>query len=178
MNTKLTKTALADLCNIGLDYVSMYLKRGKLIETKDGLIDIENEVNRLFIDKRIETDKDKNNGRSLVELERLIKELEVEKRQLEIELLKIKNQKMAGSVLPVQIFMDLLLQHNKSIGSSFENAAERLITVTAQKYGLKNEDKTALNAQLKVIINDSVKEAVNETKKHAARISKDYYENQ
>lgn len=160
MNTKpktLTKTEFADLCGVGLDYISVNITRKKIICNNKGRIDPSNELNALFIERRInKTDTKKI---SLIELERALKESELNKRNKEIELLTLKKQKLDAELIPVELVKSIFLYHNHSIVTAFKECAETYTNSFAHRARLSLEDRAALRGSLVEGINNAITNA-------------------
>lgn len=175
----LTKTQFAELCGVGLDYISMNIKRKKIICNNRGRIDPANELNALFMQRRInsietgETGSDSKKT-TLVELERALKISELEKRNKEIELLTLKKEKIQGDVIPLELVMNLFKYHNHSIVTSFKATAERYTLDVAHKARLSLADSAELRSILVNYINEAVTEAHDYSKKQIQNICKEY----
>lgn len=182
MNNKpktLTQTQFAELCGVGLDYIGTYIKRKKIICNNRGRIDPANELNALFMQKRInsiDTDQtgDKKQKMTLVELERALKVSELEKRNKEIELLTLKKQKIEAEVIPLELTMSVFQQHNHSILTTFKIAAERYVLDISHRARLSLEESAQLKALLIEHINHAITEAHDLTKKQVGIICKEY----
>ncbi|MCZ2130804.1 MAG: hypothetical protein LC109_11130 [Bacteroidia bacterium] len=170
----LTKPEFAKLAGVGIDYIATYIKRGKLIENKDGKLDLSNQLNELFLQRRIE--QGNNKGYSLTELEKLLKESELEKRNKEIELLTLKTDKLNGQLLPVDLFESVMAVNCKNFVLSFESATDKLLIVLSSKLKMSNEDKAEFRQTLVETINKAQLDAISASKKEVKNLVDEFKE--
>jgi hypothetical protein len=104
------------------------------------------------------------------------KELSIQKMKEEIELKKIQKQKALGQVVPTDMVKIVFTQHNKSIVSAFQNAADNLISTISKKKELTREDSVQIRGEIIEIINEAVKESTANSIAHLKNIVKEYSE--
>lgn len=196
-----SKSEFATKCGMKTNGLAVYIRRGAICVGSGGMIDDQNEKNRLFLSKRAgrmteqqaikhvtsieghqptrqETvPEDETDGIPPYSIsERRLKFLDAEKRQAEISLLKIKEQKIVGSVVPSELLIPVMLQHNKSIMESFRNGATDIIRILAKKRNFTGEERAEFNSQLVKIINDAITRATTATSASITTIVTEYSE--
>lgn len=100
------------------------------------------------------------------DLHRLSKEkidLDNQKRQQEIQILKLRQQKLTGEVVPTEAVRDLFHQHTKSIMVAFKNAGEEFITMIGSSHGLNIDDISKMRGDLIKVINQAVDDSVTQS---------------
>lgn len=98
----------------------------------------------------------------------------VEKTTLDIELQKLKIDKMRGEVIPTQLVTDLIRSFSKQIVIDFRNGAENLLIEITKKTGLTDNDVASLRGSFIEIINAAVNEAIEATDKGLDHIVDEY----
>jgi len=111
---------------------------------------------------------------SLFALDQRLKVLEAKKREKEIELLNIKEQKLRGEAIPTDLVKIIFGQHFKSIGTTFKNATETIITNIGKKKALNVNEIAELRSVLNGILNDAISESIQESKKNIKNIVEEY----
>jgi uncharacterized protein (DUF885 family) len=96
---------------------------------------------------------------------RLQKKLDAEKRQMEIEIMQLKADKMRGEVVPSNLIRPVIMQHNQHLVNDFKNAGDEMIRLMAKLKGFSGAETAKLKGDLINIINDSIKKATNSTLK-------------
>lgn len=109
-------------------------------------------------------------------LEKQIKEAELEKKEQEIALNKLKIAKLSGEVIPTELVMMIFAQHFKSVTTAFHQGADNFIMTIAKMAGLKREDMATIRGQLIDIVNESVRDGIDESKKNVKNIVREYSE--
>lgn len=125
--------------------------------------------------KQVKVDVDAP-AESIYELDRIKKGLDIQKTAEEIEILKVKKDKLHGVVIPTELVKIVFTQHSKSIGSSFHNASETFLTMIGKKKGLNINEMAELRGELIEIINTAVAESIIESKKQIKNIVDEYSE--
>lgn len=118
--------------------------------------------------------KDNDEGLEYHELEKIKKQLDIEKIQEEIELLEKKNMKMDGESIPTEIVKSIFSYYGKNITTSFHNSAENWLTKIAKIKGLSNGELAEMRGELAKGINEGVEKAQTESKRAIANIIKEY----
>ena len=110
----------------------------------------------------------------IIQLDRHKKQLDINKISEEIEILKVKKEKLHGEVIPTDAVKMVLVQHTKSIVSEFQTAADNLIVKIAKQKGLNLNEQAELRGYLVDQINIAAAEAITTTKKSIKTIVNEY----
>jgi len=191
----LTKKQFAAECGVTTSYLSTPISRGKVLLTASGLIDTENEFNRLFLEKRMGKKLPPAENRStkpapseevkkktaqlgqlidefldddipsLTESERKLKWLDGIKREHEIQKLQLGLKKARGEVVPSELMKPVFLQHNQSIVTEFKNAGDELLMLFAKKHSLTLNEIAEMTGHLTACINTAITKATQLTLK-------------
>lgn len=114
------------------------------------------------------------NGRYNLDLQ--IKTLEIEKKEQEVELNKIKIAKARGEVIPTGLVRVLFSQHSKSITVSFHQGADNFITTIAKMTGMSREDMAMMKGELIEIVNEAVRDSLETSQSSVNNIVSEYSE--
>jgi len=190
-----TRPEFAEACGVTQSYVNNYISRKKIIVNKDNKIDTSDPYNKLFFDKRQgvkkESKKKVERKRKLEELpkesdpvstesttnfnlDRLKKEAELEKAELDIELKKVELAKKSGEVIPTDLVKNVIKNHVKSITLKFHQAADNYLSEISNETGMKGERLAYWRGALIDQINEASVEAVEESKKDVEHIVQEY----
>jgi hypothetical protein len=198
---KLTKKQFADLCGMPTNRLAIYIQRKK-IEVEDNEIDINNEHNRLFLEKYAkkesyvspkkekkkpeptviinlepetisETPKERTNL-TLTQLEREKKLADLQKVEVDTRIAKLREEKLMGQNIPTELVKGVVSQMSKSFVSKFKDGAENILISVSKMKGLSNEEMAKLRGELVAIINESIKSSVNDCKKQVSTIVATY----
>lgn len=104
-------------------------------------------------------DEDASGMPSLTTSERKKKYLETIKIAQEIELLKLREEKIRGDVVPADLMKPLFLQHNQSIVSEFKNTADEIVRIFAKRKKLNLNEIAEIKGELVSCINVSIGKA-------------------
>lgn len=196
----LRKEDFASLCGLQIKHVSTYIKRSKIVQMPNGLFDTDDAINKAFIDSRKgkETESDLINRLKkhynvpdaeeddaedtvtesgtppLHRSTALLKHLDTIKRKEEITKLRIDIEKKRGEVVPSSLITPVLLQHNKSLSSSFKDAADELIREFAKRKDLSGSEVADIRGRLIDIINSAMKAATSMSVKSIEHIINDF----
>jgi len=183
---KHSKKKFASLCGIETKNLSVYIGRKKVIVEND-LIDDSDPANRLFIEKcklrvpKIKTVPAKGKSRSVKESKNSLlmsaeakAELDLLKRQNEIDLQKLEIQKKRGELVPVEGIASLLIVHSESIKVAYMDGSENLLNRISQKKQLTSTERSDLGKELKVIVNNAIDQAIAASKKTLLSVTQDY----
>lgn len=110
----------------------------------------------------------------IIRLDRQKKQLDIHKISEEIEILKVKKDKLHGEVIPTEAVKMVIVQHTKSIVSEFQTAADNVIMKIAKQKGLNLNEQAELRGYLVDQINIASAEAINTTKKSIKAIVNEY----
>lgn len=195
-----TRKQFYELCGIGKSHLNVYISRSKVI--LDGeLIDDNNPTNKLFLAKCLEKKQAnveskpqpkvnipqvENSGDQIIqksipdkninELERALKEAELKKKEVDIQLALLKEEKLRGVVIPTDIVKVVFSQHFKSITSAFHQAADNLIVNIAKKKDLDREEVAQIRGELIEITNLAINDSVDNSIKNIKNIVAEYSE--
>lgn len=196
-----TQAEFADLCGVNSAYITVNKKRGKLVVNADGLVDDQNLINAAFRDKRLrggkkikekpeskpadekKPDKPKKSdlhpeSRKLLDLQNEKKQAEIEKMKRESRILRMKEDKLLGKLIPTDTVKQLFGLYAKQITTSFRQSAESLVSEFGKRGGLKRNDIAELRGLLVTLINNSVDSAINGSKKNLSNLVVQYSDNQ
>lgn len=121
-----------------------------------------------------DSDEDSNGIPSLTTSERKKKHLETIKIAQEIELLKLREEKLKGIVVPSELIKPLFLQHNQSIVSEFKNTADEIIRAIGKRKSLNANEMAEIKGELVKIINVSIGKATKASVKAVDIIINDF----
>jgi hypothetical protein len=99
-------------------------------------------------------------GHNLYALEVEMKEKQIEKLVEDIEIQKVKKEKLHGLVIPTKMVKDLFTQHTASLVTSMAQANENHLMEMAKKLNISRADLATLRASLTNNLNDAVKKSV------------------
>jgi len=183
---KLTGRELAEKVGINPKNITNYVNRGNLVKDIDNLkvFDTEHPINKIWIEtqlvKKGKTDqliKSKTvdeggvkafneNGEEIPDYhksETLLKFLDTQKRQKEIEKLDIEIKKKLGEVIPTELVLPVFKQHNQSILTEIKNASDNWIRIAAKRYNWTTEDTAEIKGNITTWINEGMRGATNRT---------------
>jgi hypothetical protein len=113
---------------------------------------------------------------ALPQSERKLKFLDTLKREQEVRLLRIKEEKLKGQVVPSELIKPVMLQHNQSILSEFKNATDEILRVFAKRRDLQPDEVADIRGQLTLILNEAISKAATATAKSIDGIIENYTE--
>jgi hypothetical protein len=172
-----SRKSFCNLLSISQAYLKVNLDRGKIVLNKDNYIDDENPTNATFIQIRQNSNKkeekelpkskendEKNetsSGTSRYKIELEIKQKQRDKLIQEIELNRIKIEKLNGEVIPAEIIKPVFLQHNQHLLMSMKNADDEMLSIFGHKYSLALEDIAWIRGEWTKKRNTAITEATN-----------------
>ena len=109
-------------------------------------------------------------------LDRSIKEAELEKKEQEIELNKLKIAKLSGEVIPTSLVKVIFAQHFKSVTTAFHQGCDNFIMTIAKVTGMKRSEMAAMRGELIEIVNHAVGDGIEESKQSLKHIVGEYKE--
>lgn len=195
---KFSKKEFAGLCGIETKNLSVYVTRGKVIVDSDGTIDGSNEHNKTFLmkqssKKRPVPEETTKKEKEVVTQPKLISEMEetaeysgleikktaaqVEKLQQEVRLLKIKEEKLQGVVVPSDLILPVFLQHNQSIITEVHNESIEFVRLFVKKNGLSIEEEAQIKGSVIKWFNGAITRATEMSKVSVKNIIKGYANN-
>lgn len=201
---RLTQPEFAEKCGIGLNYLSVNKKRGKVVTDEHGFIDDTNQINQLFLHKCLSRPKktkeqaetlpklditsstqpkalSKNieneefsRENTLVELQKEKGTLEIQLKNNSIELQRLEIKKKRGELVPTQSVKNLIIKHSESIKTSYSEASDNLIVIISHKKQLSSEEVADIRSQFVKIINKAIDNAISFTLSGLNNIVADY----
>ncbi len=190
-----SKKEFSDKCGIGTNVLAIYLKRKKVVLNENDLIDDKNQINAAFIIKatakvqnksvdpvvyeakivkNIQEHEDDNENLSIAALDRKKLELDIEKKQADLEKVVLSNSRAKGEVIPFGLIKPLITQNNQSLTTEFKNAADGIILEIAKKKDLSSIEVAELNGVLVSVINNAIRKATELSIKNLDIIIEDY----
>lgn len=190
---RLTHAEFAEKCGIGLDYLSVNKKRGKVKIDEYGFFDDTDEMNQLFLQKCLSRTKKEpktqayskesskplvkqskqqpekpENGEfsrenTLTEIQREKGTLEIQLKNNSIELQRLEIKKKRGELVPTESVKNLIIQHSESIKTSYSEASDNLIVIISHKKQLSSEEVADIRSQFVKIVNRAIDNAINFT---------------
>jgi hypothetical protein len=193
--SKISKKEFADLCGMNTRKLAIYIGRGKVIADNNGYIDDKNEVNALFRAKHNGIPKDKfippqeqqqiitqqtdiDQGApiisparmSLLGIEREKKLADLEKINTDIRINRLKEEKLKGSNIPIDLVKTIIAAMSKSFIYDFKNSAEDIIRILIKSKQYSNAEAAEIRGNLSIIINNAMEKAINNTKKQVKTV--------
>lgn len=99
------------------------------------------------------------------QLDHKLKQAELEKKEVDTRIAKLKEDKLKGRVLPTDLFKMVFSQHTKSIIHEFNNSVDKMLVRIVKKKNLTNEESAEIRKELIDEINRAVDASVDESKK-------------
>lgn len=192
-----TRKEFYEKCGIQKAHLNVYIQRGKVILSSEGLIDDTIEKNRIFYERQLiklqvngipvkktvteekpEAEKrtDNFNSKIVFELEQKLKQAELEKKEVDTRIALLKEEKLRGIVIPTDIVTMLFAQHFKSMSVEFNQGADNLITEFSKMAELNITQISELRGKLIAIVNDAIHRGIEESKKSVKNIVAEYSE--
>lgn len=88
------------------------------------------------------------------------KSLQLEKTQEEIEILKIKKEKLHGAVIPTELANAMMVTHSESLKVAYNEASENLIVIIGQKKQLSTNEIAEVRTELTRVVNSAIDKAI------------------
>lgn len=197
------KKEFSKLCGIETKNLSVYITRKKVFVEQNDLIDTTNQINAAFIlkaqaktvnkgsetpeesvvyeakviktpTKSTQNNEESDDVLSIAALDRKKLELDVEKKQADLEKVLLSNARAKGEVIPFQLIKPLITQNNQSLTTEFKNAADELILAFAKKKELSSTEVAEMNGTLVSVINNAIRKATELSIKNLDIIIDDY----
>lgn len=115
-----------------------------------------------------------NGSGSLYHLDIQKKELDIQKTSEEIELLKKKNEKMEGELIPTGIVTELLKLHFTSATNQFKNSIENILTEWTKRKDFTREELAELRGHLTGELNNSITKSVKESQRNLNKVLEEF----
>lgn len=108
------------------------------------------------------------------QLEVQMKNLDLEKKEQEVEINKLKIQKLRGEVVPTDLVREVLKRHTKSLTTAFHQGADNFIMTITKISGMSREEMAGIRGELIEIVNKAVADAIDESKQEVDNIVNEY----
>lgn len=115
-------------------------------------------------------------GGSLVQLENEIKRADLEKKQQDIKLLKIKEAKMKGELIPTDLVQRLIREMSEAMKIAYMDAIENYTVVISRQKKLSTKEESDIKSHFTRIINDTLSRQTSVAKKGLKNIVSEYQE--
>jgi len=149
-------------------------KKNRIVTTPTPKEPITIRKERALRNKHGKTDEEKEQLNTNFEIDNAIKRLELEKKEQEVELNKLKIAKLQGDVIPTELVKVVFSQHFKSVTNAFHQGADNFITEITKMLSLDREQMVKLRAELVEIINTAVTDSIEESKESINNIQQEY----
>lgn len=194
----LTKTEFARKFGRDSRWLHRYTKKGEVILNGD-YIDDQHHLNKSFIAKwqsrppKRKPDLNKsineelpllpspnipssptNQSDSVYGIDAEIKDVELKKKKVDLELSEEKLRKVRGETVPVDLIKTIFQQYGKANTTAFYSAADNLIQEFQKKFNISRKDMAMLRARLIDITNESSEDAAQEAKNSLKVIVEEY----
>ena len=129
---------------------------------------------RAIRNKHQKTDEEIEHLNSNFEIDNSLKRLELEKKEQEVELNRLKIAKLSGDVIPTELVKVVFSQHFKSVTNAFHQGADNFITDMTKMLSLDRNQMVKLRAELIEIVNNAVADSIDESKESIKNIKEEY----
>lgn len=109
-------------------------------------------------------------------LEKQIKQADLQKKEQEIEKLKLQNAKLQGQLIPTELVKSLIREFSEAMKISYLDAVESYTTIVAKQKKLTREEESKIKYHFTALINDTLKKQGVNAKKQLKNIVEDYQE--
>lgn len=113
---------------------------------------------------------------SIVQLETEIKRADLEKKQQDIKLLKIKEAKMKGELIPTDLVQSLIRELSEAMKIAYMDAIENYTVVISRQKKLTTKEESDIKSHFTRIINDALSRQTAVAKKGLKNIVSEYQE--
>lgn len=124
--------------------------------------------------KAEESMKDEEEKRNMYNLGLEKKKLDIEKVKEDIEIAKLKREKLSGELIPTDLVKIIFATHSKSITTGFHQGVENILSQIAKQAGLDREQIAKIRGNLIDIINKGIKTAGTTSRKDLANVVAEY----
>lgn len=121
-----------------------------------------------------ETEVDDSEIPSYTTSERLLKYLDTQKREKEIEKLNLEIEKKKGEVIPSELIKPVFLQHNQFILMEMKNADDEMLSFFSHKYEMTADDTAYIRAEWIKRRNAALTNAITSSVKNVTAIVNDF----
>jgi hypothetical protein len=88
-----------------------------------------------------------------------IKSVELERKLEDLEIAKLKRQKMAGESMPTDLVKNTISVYSRSVSRSFNNAADNLLVEFQTMADISREQVSLMRGKLNAIVNKAINDA-------------------
>jgi phage terminase Nu1 subunit (DNA packaging protein) len=168
--TVISKKEFAALCGMATNKLWTYTDRGHVILLGDGKVDCNDPRNVAFLQKHSakKTEEpaktttspavtEENNSYASLDLKKT--EAQVDKLTQEVRLLKLKEEKLKGVVVPSELIKPVFLRHNQSILTEVNNEITEFVRLFSKKRSLTIEETAEIKADVVKWFNDVMAKA-------------------
>ena len=149
------------------------ISRKKVIVDEKGLIDLDNEINKAYMEKK-KASSSKQLATKITEFDAEKKRIEAERAKEELLTARIKRQKMEGEVLPKDLVQNIFKTHFKNMHRAYYNAAEQIILDASKLFGVDSEEMAKAKELLVVSVNKAHDDAQLASKSDIENLVKEY----
>ena len=114
-------------------------------------------------EKKIPRTKSDNQEFSFIsptnQLDAQIKSVELERKLEDLEIAKLKRQKMAGESMPTDLVKNTISVYSRSVSRSFNNAADNLLVEFQTMADISREQVSIMRGKLNAIVNKAINDA-------------------
>lgn len=93
------------------------------------------------------------------QLDTQIKTVELERKLEDLEIAKLKRQKMSGESMPTDLVKNTISVYSRSVSRSFNNAADNLLVEFQTMADISREQVSAMRGKLNAIVNKAINDA-------------------
>lgn len=124
---------------------------------------------------RAAQDREINEGvKEKMGLDKRMKEIEIEKKQRESQLLKNKQDRAAGKLIPTAIVKGLFQNHFKAVVISFKQGIDQMIVEIAKKKSMNINERAELKREMIKILNGCIDDTIKISKRDVANLVTEY----
>jgi hypothetical protein len=120
-----------------------------------------------------ERDDDNQSFNALTKRE---KKVNIQKKEEEIKLLRLKEEKIRGQVIPIDVIKNLFRAHTQSIVTAQKDGIEDLLINISSEARISGEQLARLRGKMVEILNTAVDKAILSTKKNLSSIVNEFTE--
>lgn len=100
--------------------------------------------------------------------------VDIAKKREEIEILKVRKDKLHGVLIPTDLVKVVFTQHSKSILTEFSNSIDNILTIFRKKKDLNANEVAEIRGELLQSINTAVSKSNSRSKKEISNIQNEF----
>lgn len=194
----LNQPEFAALAGVSKAFISTYKKRGIVVLGPDGFYDTKEMKNAIFLEKQAAkaavnkkaSDQesstsiadDSGDGKQKVAAEKPVinpaleeqYSLDREKKKTDLDLLRMKRDKMRGDVVPTDVVKQAIARIFTGMQTNLKQGNENFLNEISKRANLSRNDLAELRQELGKILNHCIDEAVDSAKKEVNHIVSEY----